>query len=167
MICGGSDVIGAVRVSIRAHTHTHTHTHEVKSSSGTPASTPLPPPLCECDASTADNRHTRWALRLSHLVQPRPLPSIPCPRPARPSPRDPPSAAAIFLSTPFGAPWQTPHRRRWVATASLSVYIIMTCAGEEDEVWMECEEEYGVRGQTRRGVKWSNTRSREGINREV
>ena len=27
LICGGSDVIGAVRVSIRAHTLTHTHTH--------------------------------------------------------------------------------------------------------------------------------------------
>ena len=69
--------------------------------------------------------------------------------------------------TPFGVPWQTPQRRRWVATASLRVRIIMTCAGEEDEVWMECEEEYGAEG--RRGVrsKWANTRSREGMQREV
>ena len=39
------------------------------------------------------------------------------------------------------------------------MYDIMTCASDEDEVWMECEEEeYGAEG--RRGVrsKWSNTR---------
>ena len=77
-------------------------------------------------------------------------PSLPLalPRPHRCSPHSGPppisqneNASALSPLTPFGVPWQTPHRRRWIATASLSERIIMICTGEEDEVWgrMQCD----------------------------
>ena len=67
-------------------------------------------------------------------------PSLPLalPRPHRCSPHSGPppisqneNASALSPLTPFGVPWQTPHRRRWIATASLSERIIMICAGDE------------------------------------
>ena len=160
-------MIGAVRVSIRAHAHTHTH--EVKSSSGTHHHRRAPlfhRPSVSAMMRPADNGHTRWALTLSHLVQPRPPPhprslALDQLRPARPSPLTLLRAAAIFLSTPltpFGAPWQMPQRRRWVATASLSERII--CGKRREggirRVWRPCSVSLGHaawRHQARRRVR--------------
>ena len=81
--------------------------------------------------------NTRWAPTLSHLP-PYPPPHTLAITPVHPSHlrphlmfSHPTHTQHMFLPplTPFGAPRQTPHRRRWDTTASLRVrIIIMICS---------------------------------------